>query len=100
MMSAAPDLTNTSGPGRWFTPRHIVYIVFGVIIAMVVAGVLWWAFSSVGTTKVTASFARSVGIYQGSDVRILGVAVGKVDSVEPDGDNVRVTMTVNRDFST
>lgn len=96
MMSAAPDLTTTAGPGRWFTPRHIVYIIFGVIIAMIVAGVLWWLFSALGTTKVTATFARSVGIYEGSDVRVLGVAVGKVDSVEPDGDNVKVTMTVDR----
>lgn len=96
MMTTAPDLTNTSGPGRWFTPRHIVYIVFGLIIALVVAGVAWWAFSSLGTTKVTATFKRSVGIYQGTDVRVLGVSVGSVDSVEPSGDSVKVTMTINR----
>ncbi|QTI68340.1 MCE family protein [Gordonia polyisoprenivorans] len=95
-MTTAPDLTNTSGPGRWFTPRHIVYIVFGAIIALIVAGVLWWAFSLIGTTKVTATFHRSVGIYEGTDVRVLGVSVGKVDSVEPDGDSVKVTMTVDR----
>ncbi|MCK8613410.1 MCE family protein [Gordonia sp. C13] len=92
----APDLTQTSGPGRWFTPRHIVALVLGLIIALVVAGALWWVFSSIGTTKITATFKRSVGIYSGSDVRILGVAVGKVDSVTPQGDTVRVTMTVDR----
>ncbi|MGC4934004.1 MCE family protein [Gordonia sp. DT30] len=95
-MSTAPDLSRTSGPGRWFTPRHIVYIVFGVIIALIVAGVLWWAFSSVGTTKVTATFHRTVGIYEGSEVRVLGVPVGKVDTVEASGDSVKVTMTVDR----
>ena len=92
----APDLTQTSGPGRWFTPRHIVALVLGLIIALVVAGALWWVFSSIGTTKITATFKRSVGIYSGSDVRILGVAVGKVDSVTPQGDTVKVTMTVDR----
>ncbi|QMU22824.1 MCE family protein [Gordonia rubripertincta] len=92
----APDLTQTSGPGRWFTPRHIVALVLGLIIALVVAGALWWVFSSMGTTKITATFKRSVGIYEGSDVRILGVAVGKVDSVTPQGDTVKVTMTVDR----
>lgn len=92
----APDLTQTSGPGRWFTPRHIVALVIGLILALVVAGALWWVYSATGTTKITATFKRSVGIYEGSDVRILGVAVGKVDSVTPQGDTVKVTMTVDR----
>ncbi|GAB41572.1 MCE family protein [Gordonia sputi] len=91
-----PDLSKTSGPGRWFTPRHIVIIVLGLILALIVAGALWWVFSSMGTTKINATFARTVGIYKGSDVRVLGVPVGKVDSVTPDGQTVKVTMTVNR----
>lgn len=95
-MTTAPDLTQTSGPGRWFTPRHIVGLVLGIILALIVAGVLWWAFSLIGTTKITATFARSVGIYSGSDVRVLGVPVGKVDSVTPEGNKVKVTMTVDR----
>ncbi len=92
----APDLTATSGPGRWFTPRHIVMLVLGLIVALIAATVLWWAFSLIGTTTITATFARSVGIYPGSDVRILGVRVGKVDTVTPEGDHVVVTMTVDR----
>lgn len=96
MMTVAPDLTGTAGPGRWFTPRHIVFVVFGVILAIIVASVLWWLFTALGTTKVTATFARSVGIYSGTDVRMLGVNVGKVDSVEPQGNTVKVTMTVDR----
>src|SRR5690606_16854313 len=95
-LMTAPDLTQTAGPGRWFTPRHIVVTVFAIIVALVVAGVGWWAFSNIGTTKITATFKSTVGIYSGSDVRILGVAVGKVDSVEPQGDKVKVTMTVDR----
>ncbi|MGV9826372.1 MULTISPECIES: MCE family protein [unclassified Gordonia (in: high G+C Gram-positive bacteria)] len=92
----APDLTNTSGPGRWFTPRHIVFGVIGLILALIVAGALWWVYAATGTTKITATFARSVGIYEGSDVRVLGVPVGKVDKVTPDGQTVKVTMTVDR----
>ena len=38
----APDLTQTSGPGRWFTPRHIVVLVIGLILALILAGALWW----------------------------------------------------------
>ena len=29
----APDLTQTRGPGRWFTPRHIVLLAIGLILA-------------------------------------------------------------------
>ncbi len=69
--------------------------VFAIIVALVVAGVGWWRIRH-RTTKITATFKSTVGIYSGSDVRILGVAVGKVDSVEPQGDKVKVTMTVDR----
>jgi len=41
---------------------------------------------------VTASFPRTVSLYEGSDVRILGVPVGEVESVRPSGTDVEVTM--------
>lgn len=41
---------------------------------------------------VTAHFPRAVSIYQGSDVRILGVNVGRVTAVTPEGNSVRVDM--------
>jgi len=41
---------------------------------------------------LTASFPRAVSIYEGSDVRILGVQVGKVEEVTPSGTEVKVTM--------
>jgi phospholipid/cholesterol/gamma-HCH transport system substrate-binding protein len=39
---------------------------------------------------VTAHFARAVGVYPGSDVRILGVKVGEITDVTPEGATVRV----------
>ncbi len=95
-MMTTPDLTGTTGPGRWFTPRHIVGLVIGLVLALLVGSVLWWLFSGLGATKVNATFKRGVGIYEGSDVRVLGVAVGKVDKVTPDGDKVHVKMHVQR----
>ncbi|MFT3900967.1 MAG: MCE family protein [Gordonia sp. (in: high G+C Gram-positive bacteria)] len=92
----APDLTTTSGPGRWFTPRHIVGIVLGTVLALVLGGVLWWVLSGIGQTTIDATFKRGVGIYKGSDVRLLGVKVGKVTKVVPDGDKVHVDMRVKR----
>lgn len=41
---------------------------------------------------VSAHFPRAVSIYKGSDVRILGVNVGKVTAVVPEGNSVRVEM--------
>ena len=37
------------------------------------------------TNHVTAYFTETVGLYTGNDVRILGVKVGKIDSITPEG---------------
>ncbi|MEJ7831708.1 MAG: MCE family protein [Nocardioides sp.] len=42
------------------------------------------------TRTVTAHFPRAVSVYVGSDVRILGVNVGEVTAVIPEGNSVRV----------
>jgi phospholipid/cholesterol/gamma-HCH transport system substrate-binding protein len=41
---------------------------------------------------ITADFPRTVSLYEGSDVKILGVPVGKVDKITPMGTDVRVVM--------
>jgi phospholipid/cholesterol/gamma-HCH transport system substrate-binding protein len=64
-------------------------IAVGVIAALV-AGVVWWQVRPKHAVHVTAHFSRAVGLYPGSDVRILGVKVGTLDSVTPDGASVRV----------
>jgi phospholipid/cholesterol/gamma-HCH transport system substrate-binding protein len=43
--------------------------------------------------QLTASFPRTVSVYEGSEVRVLGVPVGQIDSVEPEGTKVKVTMS-------
>ncbi|GAA4427342.1 MCE family protein [Actinokineospora soli] len=70
--------------------------LLAVVALVVVAG--GWAVSAQGETRrVTAFFAAAVGLYPGSDVRVLGVAVGTVDSVTPQGASVRVEMTLDAD---
>ena len=44
------------------------------------------------TKTVTAHFPRAVSVYKGTDVRILGVNVGRVTAVIPEGNSVRVEM--------
>lgn len=87
-----------AGPGRWFTPRHIVVLVITLIVALIAAGVLWWVFTAMNRTHITAYFQRGIGIYEGSDVRLMGVKVGSVDEVTPQGDRVRVKMNVANDI--
>jgi phospholipid/cholesterol/gamma-HCH transport system substrate-binding protein len=43
--------------------------------------------------RVTAHFSRAVAVYKGSEVRLMGVRIGTVTAVVPEGDNVRVEMT-------
>ncbi|GAA1542062.1 MCE family protein [Nocardioides humi] len=49
------------------------------------------------TMTVKAYFADSAGLFVGNDVGVLGVTVGSVTSIEPDGDKVLVTMEVDAD---
>lgn len=64
-------------------------------LAGAVAGALMVTLSGPSATRVTAYFTEAVSVYPGSDVRILGVKVGTVDSVRPAGGLVRVVMSVN-----
>ncbi|WP_436976006.1 MCE family protein [Nocardia xishanensis] len=73
-------------------------IALAVVLVLVAGWVLWWGFDRLTTTRITAYFDRSVGIYEGSDVRILGVPVGRVESVEPMGDQVKIVMSVDRGY--
>lgn len=50
------------------------------------------------TKTVAAHFPRAVSIYEGSDVRILGVNVGRVTAVTPEGNSVRVDMEYDASY--
>jgi phospholipid/cholesterol/gamma-HCH transport system substrate-binding protein len=66
-------------------------IVPAIIVALLIAAGLTM-FSSPAVKTLTAHFPRTISIYEGSDVRVLGVPVGNVDTVTPDGTDVVVTM--------
>ncbi len=63
-----------------------------VVLALVVAAALT-IFGGEERKTLIASFPRTVSVYEGSDVRVLGVPVGTVDSVTPSGTEVLVTMS-------
>ena len=79
------------------TRRDRLVLGAGAVIvaaALVAGGVLVYHASHKGT-QVTAYFSETIGVYPGSTVRVLGVPVGTVGSVQPQGTEVKVTMTVN-----
>jgi phospholipid/cholesterol/gamma-HCH transport system substrate-binding protein len=71
-------------------------LALAVALAVVAAAVIV-AWPGNDTKKVTAYFARTVGIYPGSDVRVLGVKVGEVKDVTPQGKRVRVLLELPAD---
>lgn len=62
------------------------------LVLMLVAGIVL-VFKPGGEarrTHVVGYFANSNGVYPGDEVRILGVPVGKIDSIEPQGTRVKI----------
>jgi phospholipid/cholesterol/gamma-HCH transport system substrate-binding protein len=74
------------------SPKGRIGIAVALVLALVggifaVVGIA----SGVGRTTVVGYFANSTGIYNGDDVVILGVPVGKVANIEPEPDRVKIT---------
>ncbi|MGW6281168.1 MCE family protein [Kribbella sp. NPDC055071] len=59
-----------------------------VVVILAVSVVSLWPKSD--RVTATAYFPRAVSVYPGSDVRILGIKVGEIESVTPAGRTVRV----------
>ncbi|MEJ8280196.1 MCE family protein [Pseudonocardia spirodelae] len=66
------------------------------VVAVLVASAIW-LITSGGGRQVTAYFTSSAALFQDNDVRVLGVPVGKIDRITPEGDRVRVDMTITDD---
>jgi phospholipid/cholesterol/gamma-HCH transport system substrate-binding protein len=47
-------------------------------------------------TQVIGYFPSAVGLYPGDQVRIVGVPVGTITSIEPQADDVKITMSLDR----
>ncbi|WP_211840477.1 MCE family protein [Saccharopolyspora hirsuta] len=78
-------------------PSPVRILSIAVVLVLAATAAVWWLFFGAAERKVTAYFNAAVGIYPGGDVRVLGVPVGTVDEVVPQGKLVRVVMSVDRD---
>ena len=66
-----------------------------VVCLLAAVGVVVWQRTGIGKTEVTAYFDNSNGIYEGDDVLIVGVPVGKIDKIEPEPQRAKITFHVD-----
>jgi len=87
-------VTPRSSQGRaWLSS-----IAFLCVVALVVVAALAFALNRPSANKYSAMLETVIGVYPGADVRVLGVPVGRIDSVEPQGQLVRVNFEVDRNI--
>ncbi|WP_433577775.1 MCE family protein [Nocardia brasiliensis] len=76
-------------------PRWVVVVAGAVVVALVAFGA-YTGITRLGTTSITAYFPSTSGLYKGDEVRVLGVKVGRIDSIDPGKDRVKVRVTIDR----
>lgn len=73
-----PRLTNATRP-----------FLVALVVLLLTAAVLVFT-GGPSTRTATLHFTRTVSVYPGTEVRVMGVRIGEVTSVVPQGDNVKV----------
>lgn len=89
-MSAQPRPTTRAARALGLPLMAVVLLLTGSCSSLPVGGG--------GTMEVTVHFEDSAGLFVGNDVGILGVTVGKVTKIEPQGDQVEVTLEVDDEY--
>jgi phospholipid/cholesterol/gamma-HCH transport system substrate-binding protein len=71
-----------------------------VLTACLVAGVMVAVRipAAAGKTRIVGYFDNSNGLFAGDEVRILGVPVGKVDTIQPQAQRVKITFWVDSKY--
>lgn len=75
-------------------PRVAARLLAGLVTVALAGGATGCGVLGGGGSQkhLTAHFARTVGLYKHSDVRVLGVRIGQVTAIKPEGTTVRVDM--------
>ncbi|GFG94182.1 virulence factor Mce family protein [Mycobacterium timonense] len=76
--------------------RGLRYAAIIALVAVLVGGV-YVLTSEANNRKIVGYFASAVGLYPGDQVRILGVPIGTIDTIEPRPSDVKITMSVSKD---
>lgn len=74
--------------------RHSTVVA---LIAALVGGI--YVLTAHGDNRtIVGYFTSAVGIYPGDEVRVLGVPVGSIDTIQPGPSDVKITMSVSKDL--
>ncbi|MGH3829763.1 MAG: MCE family protein [Pseudonocardiaceae bacterium] len=79
----------------WTSRRAARVIAVGCVLGLLTATGVWWLTRGTGRT-VTGYFSSAVGVFPDNEVLILGVPVGRITTVAPQGRLVKVVMTIER----
>ena len=79
-----------STPSKQSTKRISLLVVLALILAAGVFAVIRVT-DTVNRTNVVAYFDNSNGIFEGDDVVILGVPVGRIERIEPEPERVKIS---------
>jgi len=72
-------------------------IATAIALVAVLVGGVYVLSSGTNSRKIVGYFTSAVGIYPGDQVRVLGVPVGEIDTIEPRPSDVKITMSVSKD---
>ncbi|HZU49424.1 MAG TPA: virulence factor Mce family protein [Mycobacterium sp.] len=73
--------------------RGLQVLVAAALVLILLAG-LYLIWPTRASHKLVGYFSSAVGLYPGDQVRILGVPVGRIDTIEPRPSDVKVVMSV------
>jgi phospholipid/cholesterol/gamma-HCH transport system substrate-binding protein len=74
-----------------------VTLALTLVVGITVVATPWW--KGVSRNVYTAYFPNTNGLYTGDEIRILGVAVGTVEQIEPQPNTTKVTFSVDSQFA-
>ncbi|MGO3326997.1 MCE family protein [Gordonia sp. (in: high G+C Gram-positive bacteria)] len=77
--------------------RRVWAVVAGIVVLALIAGGVWFGVQRATTRNLTAYFQAVSSLYEGDSVRVVGVPIGTVTSVEPRSGDVKVVMRVDND---
>ncbi|CAN5492593.1 virulence factor Mce family protein [soil metagenome] len=84
------------------TSRRAARTVLALLLVSVMALGMFVALGTsgaIGKTRVIAFFDSSTGLYPGDQVRILGVPVGEIETIEPQPQRARITFWIDDKYA-
>src|SRR6476620_9401376 len=95
-MSTIFNVRNLKAPG--ISRAAVIIGIIVVILGIVAAFIGWNIYKRLTTNTVVAYFTQTLALYPGDKVQLMGVQVGQIDKMEPDGDKMRVTLHYDKMF--